>query len=322
MLTLRDQQRQQMRRELSMLCLVFFLYMAVAGVSDGVSQLLDAGGAGSGIGTMPDVWANRISLLSSLGIYILTFAVPLGVYFCITNKEPATDYFYVNKGPNIGVALLGSIGILGINYIFAILPDAGNIIFTRVGVLADTAARFGFSEDPIANGIYFVMLVIAPAILEEFCLRGMVCGRLAKYNRWAAVMFSAVLFSLMHMTVSQIPFAFLAGLLLGYVYLRTGSIWSCVIIHAANNGFAYLSDYLSYRYENNMAVDRIYMLSWAAIFVVGLVAVVILGLTHRDREDACPLNGGEAALAGLSSPMFIVCCVLALVATGLTVPLL
>ena len=36
MLTLRDQQRQRMRRELTVLCLVFFLYMVVTGVSDGI----------------------------------------------------------------------------------------------------------------------------------------------------------------------------------------------------------------------------------------------------------------------------------------------
>lgn len=321
MLSMREQQRQRMRRELTVLCLVFFLYMVVTGVSEGVMQLVDVG-TQSGGGSMPNLWANRISLLSYLGIYILMFAAPLGVYFCITNKDPVTDYFHINKGPKIGVALLGSIGILGINYIFTIVSDAGSMLFTRMGVLANTASAFGFSDDPVANGIYFVILVIAPAILEEFCLRGIVCGRLAKYNRWAAVIFSAVLFSLMHMTVSQIPFAFLAGLLLGYVYLRTGSIWSCVIIHAVNNGFAYFCEYLFYRFEDNVMVDRIFMLSWAGVFVLGLIAVVILGLTHRDREDASPITGGEAATACLSSPVFIICCVLAVVATGLTVPLL
>lgn len=322
MVSLQYKQRQTMRREMTWLCLVFFLYMVVTGVSDGAMRLLNLGEIQSGVGTASDIWSYRISLLSYLGIYILMFAAPLGIYFCIKNKESVTDYFYINRGPKISVALLGSVGILAINYIFTIVSDAGNIIFTRIGVLADTASRFGFCDDPVANGIYFVILVMAPAVLEEFCLRGVVCGRLAKYNRWVAVIFSATLFSLMHMTVSQIPFAFLAGLLLGYVYLRTGSVWSCVIIHAVNNGFAYISEYLFYRFEDNMAVERIFMLSWAAIFVVGLVAVVILGLTHRDREEACPLSGGEAALACLSSPVFIICCTLALIATAMMVPLL
>ncbi len=321
MLSLHEQQRMAMRREITLLCLVFFLYMVVTGVSDGVMQWMDSGVVDGGAGSASDVWDNRISLLSYLGIYILMFAAPLGIYLCIKNKETVTDYFYINRAPKIGVALLGSIGILAINYIFTIISDAGSIIFTRMGALADTASVFGFTDDPVANGIYFVILVLAPAVLEEFCLRGIVCGRLAKYNRWAAVIVSAILFSLMHMTVSQIPFAFLAGLLLGYVYLRTGSIWSCVIIHAVNNGFAYLSEYLFYRLEENAAVDRIFMLSWAGIFVLGLIAVVVLGITHRDREESGFLRGGEAASACLSSPIFIICCSLALVATGMTVSL-
>lgn len=322
MQSLRDSQRLAMRRELTLLCLVFFMYMVITGVSDGVMGLMESGGAGSSAGMSPDVWTNRINLLSYLGIYILMFAAPLGIYFCIKSKDPVSEYFYINKAPKISVALLGSCGILGINYIFTILSDAGDLIFSRVGVLADISSMFTFSDDPVANVIFFVILVISPAVLEEFCLRGIVCGRLAKYNRWAAVIFSAVLFSLMHMTVNQIPFAFLAGLLLGYVYLRTGSIWSCVIIHAVNNGFAYFCEYLFYRFEDNVTVDRVFMLSWAAMFVLGLIGVVILGLTHRDREDACPLSGGEAAAAGMSSPIFIICCALALAATALTVPLL
>lgn len=321
MLSMHDQQRLAMRREITLLCLVFFLYMVVTGVSDGVMQLMDAGLADSGVGSVADVWENRISLLSYLGIYILMFAAPLGIYLCIKNKETVTDYFYINRAPKLGVVLLGSVGILAVNYVFTIVSDAGSIIFTRMGALADITSAFGFSDDPVSNGIYFLILVLAPAVLEEFCLRGIVCGRLAKYNRWAAVIISAILFSLMHMTVSQIPFAFLAGLLLGYVYLRTGSIWSCVIIHAVNNGFAYLSEYLFYCFEENAAVDRIFILSWAGLFVLGLIAVVILGLTHRDRETPCSLSGGEAASACLSSPIFIICCSLALVATGMTVPL-
>ncbi len=322
MVSLQNHQRQDMRREMTLLCLVFFLYMVVTGISDGAMRLLNLSEVEGGIGTTPDIWSHRISLLSYLGIYILMFAAPLGIYFCIKNKESVTDYFYIHRRPRLGVALLGSVGILAINYTFTIISDAGSMIFTRMGALADTTSQFGFSDDPLANGIYFVILVIAPAVLEEFCLRGIVCGRLAKYNRWAAVIFSAILFSLMHMTVSQIPFAFLAGLLLGYVYLRTGSIWSCVIIHAINNGFAYLSEYLFYRYEDNITMERIFMLSWAAIFVVGLVAVVILGLSHRDREESCPLSGSEAASACFSSPVFIICCSLALAATAMTVPLL
>ncbi len=312
--------RGAMRREVSILCLIFMLYSAVNGLASSVIALLGMDGtAGS---TLSDIYADRLMLLSYLGTYILMFAVPLGVFFVVRSRDRVSDYFYINRGPKFGATLWGCLGVLAINYAFTIVSDAGNLIFARVGNLADIAELLGFGEDAISNIIYFVILVIAPSILEEFCFRGIICGRLAQFNRTAAVIVSSVLFSLMHMTMEQIPFAFAAGLLMGYVYVRTGSIWSSVLIHAVNNGFAFLSEYLYYRYDSAMNMQRVYMLGWAALFVVGLIALVILGLSHKEAETPTPLSGGRAMAASLSSPLFIVCCALALVATVLTVPLL
>ncbi len=312
--------RDAMRREVSILCLIFMLYLVVNGLVNGAITLL--GMEGGTRSALSDIYTDRLMLLSYLGTYILMFAAPLGIFFIVRSRDRVSDYFYINRGPKIGVTLLGSLGVLAINYAFTILSDAGNLIFARVGVLADTAEMLGFGEDAISNIIYFVILVIAPAILEEFCFRGVICGRLARFNRMAAVIVSSILFSLMHMTVDQIPFAFAAGLLMGYVYLRTGSIWSSVLIHAVNNGFAFFSEYLYYRYDGAMDMQRLYMLGWAALFVVGLTALVILGLSHEETDTPAPLSGGRAMAASLSSPLLIVCCTLALAATVLTVPLL
>lgn len=313
--------RAAMRREVSILCLIFMLYAVVNGLLSGVITLLGSNllqGTGS---TVSDIHTDRLMLLSYLGTYILMFSVPLGIFFLVKSKDRVSDYFYINRGPKIGVTLFGCIGVLAINYVFTILSDAGNLIFARIGVLTDTAELLGIGEDAISNIIYFVILVIAPAILEEFCFRGVICGRLAQFNRTAAVLVSSILFSLMHMTVEQIPFAFAAGLLMGYVYLRTGSIWSSVLIHAVNNGFAFFSEYLYYRYDSAMDMQRLYMVGWAALFVMGLTALVIMGLSHKDTDTPSPLSGGQAMAASLSSPLFIVCSALALAATVLAVPL-
>ncbi len=309
-----------MRREVTVLCLIFMLYSVVNGLAGGVLTLLGMEAAAGS--TVTNIHADRLMLLAYLGTYILMFAAPLGIFFLVRSQDRVTDYFYIDRGPKLGVALLGCFGVLAVNYVCAILSDAGSLIFARVGVLADAAEWLSFGEDAVSNILYFVILVIAPAVLEEFCFRGVICGRLAQYNRTAAVILSSILFSLMHMTVDQIPFAFAAGLLMGYVYLRTGSIWSSVLIHAVNNGFAYFSEYLYYRYDGAMEMQRMYMLGWAALFVIGLTALVVLGLSHKEADVPTPLSGGRAMAASLTSPLFIVCCSLALAATVLTVPLL
>lgn len=311
-----------MRREVSVLCLIFMLYAVVSGLASGGLSLLHLDGASN---VTEDIVSNihldRLMLLSYLGAYVLMFAVPLSVFFLCKSCDRVTDYFYLNRTPQWGVALLGCLGVLAANYAVSILADAGNLVFARVGILADATEILGYGDDAVSNVIYFIILVIAPAVLEEFCFRGVICGRLARYNGTAAVLVSAMLFSLMHMNMAQIPFAFLAGLLMGYVYLRTGSIWSSVLIHAVNNGFAFLSEYLYYRYDGAIEMERLYMLGWAGLFVLGLIALVVLGLSHKQADAPPLLSVGRAMTAALSSPLFLICCLLAIVAAFMVLPL-
>ena len=51
---------------------------------------------------------------------------------------------------------------------------------------------------------------------------------------------SAALFSLIHMNPAQMPHAFIIGLLLGWMFYRTGSIVPAVAFHWTNNTIAYI----------------------------------------------------------------------------------
>ena len=63
--------------------------------------------------------------------------------------------------------------------------------------------------------------------------------RSTSWRVWALVI-SALLFALSHLNPAQMPHAFLIGLLLGWLYMRTGSILPGIIYHWANNTAAYL----------------------------------------------------------------------------------
>ena len=57
---------------------------------------------------------------------------------------------------------------------------------------------------------------------------------------WLGIIFTAVLFAIMHGNPAQMPHAFLAGLLLGWMCYRTGSIIPGVVVHWVNNTLAYV----------------------------------------------------------------------------------
>lgn len=87
---------------------------------------------------------------------------------------------------------------------------------------------------------YAVVGLLAP-LAEEIVFRGGVLrALLGRMRPWGAVAVSALLFSLVHGNPAQMPYAFVAGLLLGWMYWRTGSVVPGVVYHWVNNSLAYI----------------------------------------------------------------------------------
>jgi membrane protease YdiL (CAAX protease family) len=89
---------------------------------------------------------------------------------------------------------------------------------------------------------YVTIGLLAP-LSEEIVMRGAILKELLKSQKlspWGAIAISALFFSLIHMNPAQMPHAFVIGLLLGWMYWRTGSILPCMAYHWANNSAAYV----------------------------------------------------------------------------------
>ena len=89
---------------------------------------------------------------------------------------------------------------------------------------------------------YLCIGLLAP-LSEEIVMRGAILKELLKSPKlspWGAIAVSALFFALIHMNPVQMPHAFLIGLLLGWMYWRTGSILPGVAYHWANNSVAYV----------------------------------------------------------------------------------
>jgi len=91
----------------------------------------------------------------------------------------------------------------------------------------------------------FMTVGITGPILEELLFRGIILdGFLNRYKPGKAIFWSALLFGLFHMNPWQFIPAFLIGLILGYIYLKTRSLIPVIFIHIINNSFSYLMVYI------------------------------------------------------------------------------
>jgi len=88
---------------------------------------------------------------------------------------------------------------------------------------------------------YLTIGLLAP-LAEEIVFRGAVLKSLltSRFSPLVAVLVSALIFSVSHLNPVQMPHAFLVGLLLGWMYWRTGSILPGMAYHWANNTAAYV----------------------------------------------------------------------------------
>ncbi len=88
-------------------------------------------------------------------------------------------------------------------------------------------------------------LAVWTPVAEETFFRGFILRGLA--NRWRlapALVASAAVFAALHLAPALLLPVFVTGLLLGFLYHRTGSLWPCIAVHAAQNLVAVLSAWL------------------------------------------------------------------------------
>lgn len=92
--------------------------------------------------------------------------------------------------------------------------------------------------------LLFISTAVVPAIVEEILFRGVILNALLPFGGTVAVLGSAFLFSLMHGNIFQLFYTALMGIILGYVYIRTRSIWCGVLIHFFNNTVSVVQEIL------------------------------------------------------------------------------
>lgn len=131
-----------------------------------------------------------------------------------------------------------SLPTLGVSavFIFAAMYIL-NLIIEQVGLPNTMEETFiAMSRNPF--GVLSIAL-LAP-ILEELLFRGAIQGRLqeAGLRPWYAILIASLIFGVVHMNPAQIPFAFLLGVMFGWLYYRTGSLLPGIIGHVLNNSVA------------------------------------------------------------------------------------
>ena len=137
--------------------------------------------------------------------------------------------------------------VLAVILAFALHPFVvalQSVIVTLYPLPAEMSAISGLLADA-PFGLLILLLAVTPAICEELAFRGFVlsgCRHTGHTHR--AIVVSALFFGATHMILQQSLIAFMVGMVIGYIAVRTGSIFPCMLYHVVHNTLGLTDSYL------------------------------------------------------------------------------
>ncbi|MFC2151371.1 lysostaphin resistance A-like protein [Bacteroidota bacterium] len=202
-----------------------------------------------------------LQTIQALGLFI----IPAFIIGYIFNSK-STAYLKFNLISNRSFVLIFFIFLAAIPFInsLALLNEGmqfpewlkGIEIWMREKETSAQKLTEAFLKMDSLSSLFFniIMIGILPAVGEELIFRGVFQSLFAEWtkNIHVGIIIAAILFSAMHMQFYGFLPRMILGILLGYLFYWSGSIWAPILGHLVNNTTAVI---VYYFYADEMSRD-------------------------------------------------------------------
>lgn len=264
-----------MGRTIKLLLLYFAYQFAFFGGLTGLYMLK------SGVMEMPDMTGSGYMSIVMWAQFLSTLAIGLHV---VLGKYVSVDAFRLHVPDKCFVLLASAVFIVAMglwtNYFSEIagLPDNMKDVF----------------EQMMNNPLGIISIVVMAPLVEELLFRGAIQGHLMRKWKmpYLGIVVSSLIFGVVHGNPAQIPFAFVVGMALGWMYYLTGSLVPGILMHFINNG----SSVLLYSLSGNPDATMISSLGEngaLALAVAGIVLTVVCIFIIRKKVVKEPVQWNE-----------------------------
>lgn len=238
-------------------------------------------------------------LLSQAGVFLL----PVVLFSVLASGKP-TAYLRLHTKSSVIVFLFSGIAIIAalplINWLAEInshmhLPAAleGAESWMKRSEAEAGALTGAFLQSATMPGFLFniLMMAIIPAIGEELLFRGLIMRLFREWFRdiHLAIFVSAFIFSAIHMQFYGFFPRLMMGVMFGYLFYWSGSIWIPIIVHFINNaiivtfGFASARGLTALNPDTVGSTDNVFIL-----LACGLILAFALLVVFRNRKKDQP----------------------------------
>lgn len=172
--------------------------------------------------------------------YVFVLGAPMLLAWLIVCRMPKLD---APRGRlSLEEGILSLLIASGVGYVlnFAGLLING-LVSSQTGKAIEDMNPVMDMFDGFTPGLVLYMCLVGP-VMEELLFRGILLSRARRFGDRTAVVYTAVLFGLMHGNLSQALYTTFVGLVLGYVAAKTGGIRYTAILHIIfNTGSLFIS---------------------------------------------------------------------------------
>lgn len=181
--------------------------------------------------------------VSNTFFQVFSFLIPALVYAYLADPSPRRYLGLASSGRKFQVPVMFVLGLGLICMLGAINEWMGHLDLGKTSKELDRQ-REGFINAYLSSGSILAvirnvaLIALVPAVCEELFFRGVIMKfAQSLFKRWwLSIGTSALLFTLFHSSISEFLPIFIAGLVLGWVYYITSSMWMCMLLHLVYNG--------------------------------------------------------------------------------------
>ncbi len=256
-------------------------------------------GASGGEMDMLQMQLSALQILSSpTFLFALTFVSAVlgnsfGIFYGLAKNKIKLKSLFTKSVVGFGPMVVLCIMALGVNTLASYIVALLDYLLAPVGLSVPQEDIFTGVTDPVAIVFMFLTVVVVASITEEVLFRGVILKSLSKYSTAFAAVVSSLLFGLIHGNIPQFVFAFMVGMIMSYITIKTGSIIPAIVIHAFNNFFALSSQVLvSYDIAPDI-VNAVYTIVSLACLAFTIVVIIVKAKKIRFNSNSEELRQAE-----------------------------
>ena len=279
--------RKQIRRSFNPVgwsLVIYYVLMNMAVMGMMALEMIFQGIKAAATGEMMSQEAMTEAMMNNGWGYILASTVAIGILLAWKGIGFWKNEIWAKGRPMTAGAFFGLLAVfLGVQLPASIGASVLEAFLNLFGLSAQ-ASMESASANAESFSMFLYMGIFAP-VTEELIFRGLVQRTLTPYGKKFAIFGSAFLFGIFHGNLVQTPYAFLVGLVLGYVASEYSIAWA-MLLHLINNMI--LGDSLT-RLTSGLPEDLANLIF--TLIVTGCALAGIIVLICKRKKVAADLAG-------------------------------